>query len=111
MNGGHEPRIKSLAETCRYEPLKSSSNTLLVSTQFSIIAQVTFFAAFYGDDVYDLLSASFDDPSATIVYPYVYRILNSNPRPATDVALRQNAVSAEQGPASPVSSRPMSPQE
>ncbi|KAJ7658787.1 hypothetical protein DFH06DRAFT_1407298, partial [Mycena polygramma] len=30
--------------------------------------------AFYGDDVYDLLSASFDDPSATIVYPYVYRI-------------------------------------
>ncbi|KAJ7219239.1 microtubule associated protein [Mycena pura] len=67
--------------------------------------------AFYGDDVYDLLSASFDDPSATIVYPYVYRILNSNPRPATDVALRQNGVSAEQGPASPVSSRPMSPQE
>ncbi|KAF9519981.1 hypothetical protein BS47DRAFT_1370532 [Hydnum rufescens UP504] len=31
----------------------------------------------FGDEVYDQLSASFDDPSATIVYPYVYRILNS----------------------------------
>jgi cytoskeleton-associated protein 5 len=34
--------------------------------------------AHYGDDVYDILSGSFDDPSATIVYPYVYRILNSS---------------------------------
>lgn len=31
----------------------------------------------YADDVYDHLSASFDDPSATIVYPYVYRTLNN----------------------------------
>ncbi|KAF8326346.1 armadillo-type protein [Cantharellus anzutake] len=31
----------------------------------------------FGDEVYDQLSVSFDDPSATIVYPYVYRILNS----------------------------------
>lgn len=28
--------------------------------------------------MYDILSSSFDDPSATIVYPYVYRILNSS---------------------------------
>lgn len=35
-------------------------------------------SAHHGDEVYDLLSGSFDDPSATIVYPYVYRILNSN---------------------------------
>ncbi|THH06772.1 hypothetical protein EW145_g3859 [Phellinidium pouzarii] len=34
--------------------------------------------AFYGDEVYDFLSSSFDDPSATIVYPYVYRILNTS---------------------------------
>ncbi|KAJ7452458.1 microtubule associated protein [Mycena galericulata] len=70
--------------------------------------------AFYGDDVYDLLSASFDDPSATIVYPYVYRILNSNSRPAPDMPIRHNGGTVEQtppGPGSPTSSRPMSPQE
>ncbi|KAG9019496.1 Microtubule-associated protein, microtubule dynamics during spindle orientation [Tulasnella sp. 427] len=33
----------------------------------------------YPDTVYDYLSEAFDDPSATIVYPYVYRILNSAP--------------------------------
>ncbi|KAK7014891.1 cytoskeleton-associated protein 5 [Favolaschia claudopus] len=68
--------------------------------------------AFYGDDVYDLLSASFDDPSATIVYPYVYRILNSNSRPVQDPATRNG--SGEHMPATPVSpssSRPISPQE
>lgn len=32
----------------------------------------------YGDEVYDLLSLAFEDPSATIVYPYVYRCLNSS---------------------------------
>lgn len=37
--------------------------------------------AHYGDDVYDILSESFDDPSATIVYPYVYRILNAGTKP------------------------------
>jgi cytoskeleton-associated protein 5 len=36
----------------------------------------------YGDGVYDTLSSAFDDPSATIVYPYVYRILNSSTRSA-----------------------------
>ncbi|KAJ7709939.1 armadillo-type protein [Mycena rosella] len=65
--------------------------------------------AFYGDDVYDLLSASFDDPSATIVYPYVYRILNSTSRPASEMPARQNGGPAEQ--VSPASSRPISPQE
>ena len=40
--------------------------------------------AHYGDDVYELLAASFDDPSATIVYPYVYRILNSATRTASE---------------------------
>lgn len=66
--------------------------------------------AHYGDDVYDLLSASFDDPSATIVYPYVYRILN-NSRTAADVT-RDNGTPPSQitRPTSPASSRPMSPQ-
>ncbi|KAJ6630768.1 hypothetical protein B0H10DRAFT_2160163 [Mycena sp. CBHHK59/15] len=68
--------------------------------------------AFYGDDVYDLLSASFDDPSATIVYPYVYRILNSNSRPGPDVPARHNAGPVEPAPPlSPASSRPTSPQD
>ncbi|KAJ7774661.1 microtubule associated protein [Mycena maculata] len=70
--------------------------------------------AFYGDDVYDLLSASFDDPSATIVYPYVYRILNSNSRPAPDMPVRHNGGPVDHAPPAPVSpasSRPMSPQE
>ena len=68
--------------------------------------------AHYGDEVYDLLSASFDDPSATIVYPYVYRILNSNPRTGEPPA-RQNWSSGVRStrPASPTSSRPISPQE
>ncbi|KAG7452548.1 microtubule associated protein [Guyanagaster necrorhizus] len=67
--------------------------------------------AHYGDDVYDLLSASFDDPSATIVYPYVYRILNSSNR-ANPEAPRQNGEeSGAPRPVSMTSSRPMSPQE
>ncbi|PPQ78088.1 hypothetical protein CVT25_015622 [Psilocybe cyanescens] len=70
--------------------------------------------AHYGDDVYELLSASFDDPSATIVYPYVYRILNSNSRANTDSQpSRRNGTAAESyaTPTSPGSSRPLSPQE
>lgn len=57
--------------------------------------------------MYDLLSASFEDPSATIVYPYVYRILNSQAKNA------ELAVATDLGrrPVSPVSSRPISPQE
>lgn len=66
--------------------------------------------AHYADDVYDLLSASFDDPSATIVYPYVYRILNATARqPAAEVPIRpRNEFNARQ--ASPAISRPISPQ-
>lgn len=37
----------------------------------------------FREDVYDQLSTAFDDPSATIVYPYVYRILNARPREDT----------------------------
>lgn len=61
-----------------------------------------------------MLSASFDDPSATIVYPYVYRILNSNSRANTDSQpSRRNRTAAESyaTPTSPGSSRPLSPQE
>lgn len=64
--------------------------------------------AHHGDDVYDLLSASFDDPSATIVYPYVYRILNS--RAAAEMPARRNIDNPPRS-FSPSSSRPMSPQE
>ncbi|EFI28381.1 microtubule associated protein [Coprinopsis cinerea okayama7 len=68
----------------------------------------------YGDDVYELLSASFDDPSATIVYPYVYRILNSSNKGAAAGAgaLRGNInppVGRSSRAISPASSRPRSP--
>lgn len=67
--------------------------------------------AHYGDEVYDFLSASFDDPSATIVYPYVYRILNSSSRAATDIPTRSNNSPSESisRPYSAASSRPISP--
>jgi cytoskeleton-associated protein 5 len=67
----------------------------------------------YGDDVYELLSASFDDPSATIVYPYVYRILNSSNKVANDDAVsRRNGNGVETTKsASPEPSRPLSPPE
>jgi cytoskeleton-associated protein 5 len=82
------------------------SDHLCIFTHVSVVAH-------HGDDVYDLLSASFDDPSATIVYPYVYRILNSNPRTGADVPVRPDKASPDQGilPISPTSSRPISPQE
>lgn len=77
-----------------------------------VINSTTSAVAHYGDDVYDLLSASFDDPSATIVYPYVYRILNSNPRTGPDIAVRRDkAPERIAQPVSPISSRPISPQE
>ncbi|OJA21598.1 hypothetical protein AZE42_01673 [Rhizopogon vesiculosus] len=66
----------------------------------------------YGDDVYDFLSASFDDPSATIVYPYVYRILNSSSRATADHPMRSNRSSPSEPvgrPYSAASSRPISP--
>lgn len=65
--------------------------------------------------MYELLAASFDDPSATIVYPYVYRILNSATRAAaeevntesrTNGSKRLPAVSRD----SPAVTRPQSPQ-
>ncbi|KAI9566458.1 armadillo-type protein [Boletus coccyginus] len=66
--------------------------------------------AHYGDESYDILSASFDDPSATIVYPYVYRILNSASKP---VDLPTRASGSPQDPISrpysAASSRPISP--
>ncbi|THU90725.1 ARM repeat-containing protein [Dendrothele bispora CBS 962.96] len=63
--------------------------------------------AHYGDDVYELLSASFDDPSATIVYPYVYRILNSSNRASTEQPRHDDEPSPR--PVSATSSRPISP--
>ncbi|KAH7930808.1 ARM repeat-containing protein [Leucogyrophana mollusca] len=67
--------------------------------------------AHYGDEVYDFLSASFDDPSATIVYPYVYRILNSSAR-AAEAAVRSTHSPPDPigRPYSAASSRPISPQ-
>ncbi|KAG9318450.1 microtubule associated protein [Chiua virens] len=66
--------------------------------------------AHYGDETYDILSASFDDPSATIVYPYVYRILNSSSKPA-DPQTRTNGSPQDpiSRPYSAASSRPISP--
>ncbi|EIN07407.1 microtubule associated protein [Punctularia strigosozonata HHB-11173 SS5] len=68
---------------------------------------------FYGDDVYDILSGAFDDPSATIVYPYVYRILNSSTRVGADMPA--HSVASSRLPsvhrASPSVSRPISPPE
>lgn len=49
----------------------------------------------YADEVYEQLSGAFDDPSATIVYPYVYRILNSSAgRPTAESQIRSSASSA-----------------
>ncbi|KIK59888.1 hypothetical protein GYMLUDRAFT_97590 [Collybiopsis luxurians FD-317 M1] len=68
--------------------------------------------AHYGDDVYDLLSASFDDPSATIVYPYVYRILNSSSSqpPSEQPHNGNDELERRSRPLSTTSSRPISPQ-
>lgn len=68
-------------------------------------------AAHYGDDVYDLLSASFDDPSATIVYPYVYRILNSAGRSAEQRNPQGRNGHPPSRPMSPTSSGAVSPPE
>jgi len=67
----------------------------------------------YADEVYEQLSGAFDDPSATIVYPYVYRILNSNtnPRPGTE-SLRSGPSSVYENhvrSGTPDSSQPRSP--
>ncbi|KAI9459480.1 armadillo-type protein [Lactarius psammicola] len=65
--------------------------------------------AHYGDEVYDILSSSFDDPSATIVYPYVYRILNSGSRAPTDEGPAQRSRTPRSSTPGP--SRPASPPE
>ncbi|CAG8611966.1 10009_t:CDS:2, partial [Acaulospora colombiana] len=49
---------------------------------------------------------AFDDPSATIVYPYVYRILNARPKEEAAAA----AAVSETAPASPIQARSMTPQ-
>ena len=74
---------------------------------------LTIKSAHYGDDVYELLSASFDDPSATIVYPYVYRILNSSSKTTNEAPISRRNERADEfvQPPSPGSSRPLSPQE
>jgi len=62
--------------------------------------------------VYDILSSSFDDPSATIVYPYVYRILNSGSRVASeDGPAPPSKVSHTPQASTPGPSRPASPPE
>lgn len=68
--------------------------------------------AHYAEDVYDILSGSFDDPSATIVYPYVYRILNSGSRAATeDAPTRLDRPLNTSQASTPGPSRPASPPE
>ncbi|TFY82674.1 hypothetical protein EWM64_g1342 [Hericium alpestre] len=71
--------------------------------------------AHYGDEVYDILSSSFDDPSATIVYPYVYRILNaSNAKAEHNLAMQHNGSNGNHTPRSfspSEASRPDSPQD
>lgn len=62
--------------------------------------------------MYEQLSAAFEDPSATIVYPYVYRILNSSTRPTSEVPTHIRTVTNMSDPArfsAPVSNRPVSP--
>lgn len=67
--------------------------------------------AHYGDEVYDILSNSFDDPSATIVYPYVYRILNSGSRTATEEGPAEHSGARTPRSSTPGPSRPASPPE
>lgn len=58
------------------------------------------------------MSGSFDDPSATIVYPYVYRILNSGSRVATeDGPAHPNKAPLTTQTLTPGPSRPASPPE
>ncbi|KAH7107844.1 ARM repeat-containing protein [Auriculariales sp. MPI-PUGE-AT-0066] len=60
-------------------------------------------AHFGSDDTYEILTQAFEDPSATIVYPYVFRILNSNSRttatagPSTAVSPRSRTRSVVNG--------------
>jgi cytoskeleton-associated protein 5 len=71
-------------------------------------------SAQYGDDTYEHLSNAFEDPSATIVYPYVYRILNTtvgNDRVPQDGPSRPRSKtngSVDSRPRSPPRSQPHS---
>jgi cytoskeleton-associated protein 5 len=57
-----------------------------------------------------MLSASFDDPSATIVYPYVYRILNTASKSAElPGRINNSPPDPISRPYSAASSRPISP--
>ncbi|KAF8323194.1 ARM repeat-containing protein [Clavulina sp. PMI_390] len=66
----------------------------------------------FGDDVYDYLSKAFEDPSATIVYPYVYRTLNNvpaqAPRPASMASYSASANMEEETPTTTPTSPPPS---
>jgi cytoskeleton-associated protein 5 len=73
------------------------------------VVLILIYSAHYGDEVYDILSNSFDDPSATIVYPYVYRILNSGTRVASEDAPTQRSATPQNstpGPSRPASASP-----
>ncbi|KAG5221660.1 Microtubule-associated protein, microtubule dynamics during spindle [Salix suchowensis] len=106
MNGELERQTRFPVAICRYGRSRSSYNTSLDIFTFSFIA-------YHGDGVYDLLSGAFDDPSATIVYPYVYRILNSsNSKAASGDPVTKLTMEPRHHPSqSPSSSRPLSPQE
>jgi hypothetical protein len=56
-----------------------------------------------------MLSSSFEDPSATIVYPYVYRILNSSTRVGADGGSSNGPGGADTRASSALDSRPISP--
>lgn len=71
---------------------------------------MTELSAFYGEDVYDFLATSFDDPSATIVYPYVYRILNTSRVNAENNERMANGTQKHRSDAGPSVSRPTTPQ-
>ena len=65
--------------------------------------------AHYNDEAYDHLSSAFDDPSATIVYPYVYRILNSSQKTAAEAPMRPREPLRDES--RPVSSGRVTPEE
>jgi cytoskeleton-associated protein 5 len=83
------------------------------SKLFSILKHVLRnLLAQFGDEVYEQLSAAFEDPSATIVYPYVYRILNSSTRPTSEIPTRIRIATNMSDAArhsAPVLNRPVSP--
>jgi cytoskeleton-associated protein 5 len=115
MTGERELRTKYHVAICRFEPSKLLSSISLVCTLARKAgSKLNCFLAKFGDRVYDILSNAFDDPSATIVYPYVYRILNSGRTAGGtgDQGMSQAAETVEPSPRSslepPIHSRPVS---